>query len=186
MRVIGGTSKGRRLAGFRGPSIRPTSDRVREAVFNVLKGDPPFKRVLDLFAGTGAMGVEALSRGSSGAVFVEKDPRAVTVIRRNLRLCGFEDRARVFKRDVMSSIRYLSQRGERFDLAFLDAPYKEETFTVSTLGALAGRGLLTPGATVVCETSKRGPGIDVTEIKGLELVQKKRYGDTVVYFFGAS
>jgi 16S rRNA (guanine(966)-N(2))-methyltransferase RsmD len=100
MRVIGGTRKGRRLASFRCPSIRPTSDKVREAVFNVLERGNAFKKALDLFAGTGAMGIEALSRGSVEAVFVERDARAVSVIRKNLKTCGFEDKARVLKREV--------------------------------------------------------------------------------------
>jgi 16S rRNA (guanine(966)-N(2))-methyltransferase RsmD len=185
MRVIGGTRKGRRLASFRCPSIRPTSDKVREAVFNVLERGNAFKKALDLFAGTGAMGIEALSRGSVEAVFVERDARAVSVIRKNLKTCGFEDKARVLKREVLGSIRYLSRRGERFDLVFIDAPYGQDKLTVDTLRALAGKGLLEHDATVVCEASKRGPAIDPTGIEGIAMIQKKNYGDTVVYFFRA-
>jgi 16S rRNA (guanine(966)-N(2))-methyltransferase RsmD len=189
MRVIGGTRKGRKLVSFKCPSIRPTADKVREAVFNVLERGGPFNKVLDLFAGTGAMGIEALSRGSGQAVFVERDGAAVSVIRKNLRACGFEEKARVLKRDAISSIRYLCRRGERFDLAFIDAPYGEGTLTVATLKAVADKGLLDPDAPnpmVVCETSKRAPAINLTELKGLEQVRKKLYGDTMVYFFKAS
>ncbi len=191
MRVIGGTRKGRRLASFRCPSVRPTSDKVREAVFNVvergltLKKFEKFKKVLDLFAGTGAMGIEALSRGSNEAVFVERDERAVSVIKKNLKTCEFEAHSRVLKSDVISSIRMLSRGREKFDLAFIDAPYGKSALTVDTLRALAGGGVLEGGATVVCETSKRAEEIDVAGegLEGLELVQKKTYGDTVVYFF---
>jgi 16S rRNA (guanine(966)-N(2))-methyltransferase RsmD len=206
MRVIGGTRKGKRLASFRCPSIRPTSDKVREAVFNVLergKAFKPtsdkvreavfnvlergkaFKRVLDLFAGTGAMAIEALSRGSGEAVFVERDTRAVSVIKRNLKTCGLEDRARVLRRDVIGAIRYLSLRGERFGLVFIDAPYGQGALTVDTLRALAEKGLLEPDAKVVCEVSRRDPAIDTTGIKSIELIQQKKYGDTIVYFFTA-
>jgi 16S rRNA (guanine(966)-N(2))-methyltransferase RsmD len=184
MRVIGGTRKGKRLASFRCPSIRPTSDKVREAVFNVLERSNAFKRVLDLFAGTGAMAIEALSRGSGEAVFVERD-RAVSVIKRNLKTCGFENRARVLRRDVIGAIRYLSRRGERFGLVFIDAPYGQSAITVDTLRALAEKGLLEPDAKVVCEVSRRDPAIDTTELKGIELIQQKKYGDTIVYFFRA-
>lgn len=206
MRVIGGSMKGRRLASFKCPSIRPTSDKVREAVFNVIERGGPFKRVLDLFAGTGAMGVEALSRGSAEAVFVERDAAAVSVIKKNLRTCGVEDRARVVKGEVTGAIRSLGRKaeggeggegGEKFDLAFIDAPYGQPGLTARTLKELKDRGLLVPGATVVCETSKRAGdefGAASTGLKGgltggiagMELVREKTYGDTVVYFFKAS
>lgn len=197
MRVIGGSMKGRRLASFKCPSIRPTSDKVREAVFNVIERGHPFKRVLDLFAGTGAMGIEALSRGSAEAVFVERDAAAVSVIKKNLRTCGVEDRARVVKGDVTGAIRSLGRTAETFDLAFIDAPYGQPGLTARTLGELKDSGLLEPGATVVCEASRRagdGFGAASTGIKGgltggiagMELVREKTYGDTVVYFFKAS
>jgi 16S rRNA (guanine(966)-N(2))-methyltransferase RsmD len=135
------------------------------------------------------MGIEALSRGAGEAVFVERDANAVSVIRKNLKACGLEDKARVFKKEAAASIRYLSLRGERFDLAFIDAPYGERALTVNTLRAVAEKGLLdpdAPNAMVVCETSKKAPPIDITGLKGIELVQQKRYGDTIVYFFKAS
>src|SRR3989304_4773439 len=97
MRIIGGTAKGRRLASFRGMSIRPTSDRVREAIFNILHCSKnagfPFKKVVDLFAGTGAVGIEALSRGAETVTFVDNDPKAVKIIRKNLEVSGFADKA---------------------------------------------------------------------------------------------
>ncbi|MEE9614349.1 MAG: 16S rRNA (guanine(966)-N(2))-methyltransferase RsmD [Thermodesulfobacteriota bacterium] len=181
MRVVGGSRKGRKLFSVKGPSTRPTSDMVREAVFDVLQAEGPFERVLDLFAGTGAMGIEALSRGSVEVVFVDSAARAAAVIRKNLEACGFEGAARVLKKDALSSLSYLAGKGESFDLVFMDAPYREASLAADTLRALADGGVLTPGAVVICEADRRTE-FD-TEVEGLELLKRKRYGDTAVYFF---
>ncbi len=192
MRVVGGTFKGRQLASFRGRSIRPTSDKVREAVFDLLgsRCGAGFKSVLDLFAGTGAMGIEALSRGAERALFVDNDARAVSVILKNLEACGIEAAgrgipgrgtpAKVFKRDVLSMIRSLSSSSERFDLIFIDPPHNS-SLTEDVLKGPALVRLLSPGGFVVAETSKRTPALGVPE--GLELVSERRYGDTIVYLF---
>ncbi len=183
MRVVGGTYKGRQLSSFRGRSIRPTSDKVREAVFDLLGSRRAgFKSVLDLFAGTGAMGIEALSRGAVRALFVDNDARAVSIIKKNLEACGIEVAGRgtmvkVFKRDVHSMIRSLSSSGERFDLIFIDPPYGSSL----TEDVLDAGGLLSPGGFVVAETSNRTPVLGVPE--GLEPVSERRYGDTLVYLF---
>ena len=169
MRVVGGLIKGRRLASFKGREVRPTSDKIREAVFNVLGsitaeevaagevagGSVEDKRVLDLFAGTGALGIEALSRGALDAVFVEKDPRAVEVIRKNLDTCGLEGVASLLKRDALGALGYLRKKEERFELVFMDAPYAEGELTRETLRRLSSSGVLAPGAIVVCETPAR-------------------------------
>jgi 16S rRNA (guanine(966)-N(2))-methyltransferase RsmD len=187
MRVVGGTFKGRQLASFRGRSIRPTSDKVREAVFDLLgsRGGRGFESVLDLFAGTGAMGIEALSRGALRACFVDNDARAVSIIKKNLEACGIEvagrgTPAKVFKRDVHSMIRSLSGSGERFDLIFIDPPYNS-SLTEDVLKGPALVRLLSPGGFVVAETSRRTPALGADE--GLEPVCERRYGDTLVYIF---
>ncbi len=192
MRVVGGTLRGRQLASFKGRSIRPTSDKVREAVFDLLgsRCGAGFKSVLDLFAGTGAMGIEALSRGAELALFVDNDARAVSIILKNLEACGIEvagrgtpgrgTRAKVFKRDVLSMIRSLSSSSERFDLIFIDPPYDSSLTEDALKGPGLGR-LLSPGGFVVAETSRRTPAPGVPE--GLEPVSEKRYGDTLVYLF---
>ena len=119
MRVITGSARGRRLKEIQGLETRPTTDRVKEALFSVIQFDIEGRRVLDLFAGTGQLGIEALSRGADSAVFVEQRKDALQAVRENLETCGLSDRARVVSGDAMS---YLKS-GEKFDLIFLDSPY---------------------------------------------------------------
>ena len=119
MRVITGSARGRRLKELEGLETRPTTGKVKEALFSVIQFDIEGRRVLDLFAGTGQLGIEALSRGAESAVFVERRKDALQAIRENLEACGFSDRARVINGDAMS---YLKS-GEKFDLIFLDPPY---------------------------------------------------------------
>lgn len=179
MRVIGGKLKGRRLSAPGGLRTRPTPERVREAVFNILPREFPFENVLDLYAGTGAMAIEALSRGAHQAVLIDRDQKAVSAIRKNIRACGLSERARVVKDDVVGAVRRLAGRGGTFDLVFIDPPY-EAGLTEKTLEAVSS-GALAPGGVVVAEASKKTPAIEPPE--GLELVDARRYGDTVVYFY---
>ena len=120
MRVITGTARGRRLLELEGGETRPTADRVKEGIFNIIQFDIEGRRVLDLFAGTGQLGIEALSRGAAGAVFVEQRREAARLVGDNLRLTRLEDRARVVNGDALT---YLASAGERFDIIFLDPPY---------------------------------------------------------------
>lgn len=182
MRVVGGRLKGRRLGSFKGMSIRPTGDKVREAVFNILTaldGGFRFKNVLDLFAGTGAMGIEAVSRGAEEAVFVDIDPASISVIKKNLELCGISE-ATVYKGGVAGHLGRLSKTGKRFDLIFIDPPYAS-TLATETLKEIDSCGLLSRDGICLAETSRRTP-IDV-EFKELMLIDERRYGDTLVYFF---
>lgn len=119
MRVITGSARGRRLKELEGLETRPTTGKVKEALFSVIQFDIEGRRVLDLFAGTGQLGIEALSRGAECAVFVERRRDALQVIRENLEACGMTDKARVVNGDAVS---YLKS-GEKFDLIFLDPPY---------------------------------------------------------------
>ena len=119
MRVITGSARGRRLKELEGMETRPTTDRVKESLFSVIQFDIEGRRVLDLFAGTGQLGIEALSRGAAEAVFVENRTEAVNLIRENLEICRLTDRARVRAGDALTYLR----SGEKFDLIFLDPPY---------------------------------------------------------------
>ena len=119
MRVITGSARGRRLKELEGMETRPTTDRVKESLFSVIQFDIEGRRVLDLFAGTGQLGIEALSRGAAEAVFVENRAEAVDLIRENLEICRLADRARVRAGDALAYLR----SGEKFDLIFLDPPY---------------------------------------------------------------
>jgi len=177
MRVVAGRLRGRRLAAPRGAHTRPTSDRVREALFSVL-GDLEGAAVLDLFAGSGALGVEALSRGAARATFVDSAPAAVAAVRRNLAELRLEDAAEVRRADARAFLRKARAAGRQYDLVFLDPPYRR----AAALGAELSEALapvLAPGARVVAESDRRAP----LEL-ALRPVDERRYGDTLIRIHG--
>ncbi len=179
MRVIGGELRGRRLLVPPGRQIRPTSDRVREAIFDILGPTWNFRRVLDLFAGTGSLGIEALSRGSEEVVFVEQGKVALHCLRRNLRDLGLKSRSWVLPLEVKRGIAVLAEKKERFDLVFLDPPYGKG-LVVKTIEEAIRRGIISPSGIIVAEHSPR----EVIFLhKGTVYIQQRRYGDTTVSFF---
>ena len=148
MRVITGSARGRRLRELEGLETRPTTDRVKESMFNILQFDIEGSRVLDLFAGTGQLGIEALSRGAAAAVFVEQRRDAAALIRENLKLTGLTDRARVVNGEALS---YLASAGERFDLVFLDPPYAAGLWKPA-LEAVSRFDILSDHGIIICES----------------------------------
>ncbi len=176
MRIIAGSLKGRTLAPVKG-RIRPTAAKVREAIFNIIGEAVREARVLDLFAGTGALGIEALSRGARDAVFVEEDTPALKVLRRNLETLGLEDRSRVLPLSVNAALKKLATQGEAFGLVFLDPPYGRDA-AAATLRSLAASCLLQVRAWVVAEHSRRETLPEA--IDSLALYRLRRYGDTQV------
>jgi len=150
LRIIAGDYKGLRLATPKGERLRPTADRVREAIFNILGYDLSELWVLDLFAGTGAMGLEALSRGASFVVMVDQHPAAIRLIGRNLAACGNPEHARVYKLDLRRGLKGLINQDYNFDLVFLDPPYGRG-LTQHCLKQLGTGKLLNAAATVVSE-----------------------------------
>jgi 16S rRNA (guanine(966)-N(2))-methyltransferase RsmD len=186
MRLTGGTDRGRRLKAPRGLHTRPTAAKIREAIFNIL-GPPPEGAVLDLFAGTGALGLEALSRGARKVVFVERDRNALTVLRQNLRELGFENRSTVIASDVGTGIRRLAASissedrfsEERFSWVFMDPPYAIEVEDV--LAELSEKDLLAGCAVVIVEHDKRHR--PPASIGGLFLTDRREYGDTELSFY---
>lgn len=174
MRVIAGRLGGRRLKAPRGRVTRPTSDRVREALFSTL-GELDGASVLDLFAGTGALGIEALSRGAARAVFVERDAGATRTLAENLRNLGIaSEQAEVRRGDVPAVLRSARAREETYDLVFIDPPYGHAHDWGPELSAILP-SLLRPTARVVVESDRRAPlELDV------ELEQDRRYGDTSI------
>lgn len=177
LRVTGGEHRGRRLRSPRS-GVRPTSDRVREALFARL-GDPGGAAVLDLYAGTGALGIEALSRGAASLVSVERSRPAAAVITANLEALGLESVSRVVIGEVRDALRRLGRSGARFDLVFLDPPYAAGE-AAGALYALVESSVLAPGATVVLERGRSHP---VAQVVGLELLDERTYGDTVITRF---
>ena len=148
MRIIAGTLKGRRLTAPRGDRVRPTSDRLRETLFNVLGQSLPGARVMDGFAGTGAIGLEAISRGASHVTFVERDPRAIAALEANIANCGVAGACVIIRADFLR----LRQRAGVFELALLDPPYDIDDFT-SVLDVAAAS--LAPNGRIVLEHSRR-------------------------------
>lgn len=180
MRVIAGIAHGRTLAGPpAGAATRPTSDKVREALFDILGPTVAGSRVADLFAGTGALGIEALSRGARHAVFVESDRRLCEVIRRNLAAVGLADRAKVLQRDVRRAASQLAVDAP-FDLAFVDPPY-QHGLELDALEVLVRHALLAPDALVAVEHASREPLV-LTESLGATLTPERSrfYGDTAL------
>ena len=156
MRITGGSVRGRRLAAFRGPDIRPTSDLVREAIFDLLGlSSLSGARVLDLFAGTGSLGIEALSRGAARAVFIDHSRKAIELIRKNLKLCGLEHSGFILRKDLAGGLpRGHPLLAEPFDLVFLDPPYGKGLIP-PLVDELQREGLLGPASRVVAQEEKR-------------------------------
>jgi 16S rRNA (guanine(966)-N(2))-methyltransferase RsmD len=176
MRVIAGRFGGRRLAAPPGTGTRPTSDRVREALFSILGGRVAEARVLDLFAGSGALGLEALSRGAAAVTFVERAPAALRVLRANVEALGAE--AEIVRADALKWLRAASDGAPQYDLVFLDPPYRQ----AGALGAVLSDALpavLGPDALVVAESDRRAP-LELT----IPTIDERRYGDTLIRIHG--
>ncbi len=176
MRVIAGRYRGTRLRAPRGEATRPTSDRVREALFSILVSVQD-SRVLDLFAGSGALGIEALSRGAGSAVFVDSAAAAMAAVNRNLESLGLD--AEVVRRPAVAFLEGAAIRGAQYDLVFVDPPYRLASAVGPELSIALGP-VLAPGARVVAESDRRAP----LELD-LPLADERRYGDTLIRIHGA-
>jgi 16S rRNA (guanine(966)-N(2))-methyltransferase RsmD len=183
MRVIGGTAKGRRLSSLQTLALRPTPDRVREALFNILGSRIEAAVVLDLCAGTGAIGLEALSRGAREVVWVERHDAACRLIEKNLRLCALQQQGTVRRADVLQALPALKAAARQFDLIFLDPPY-QSSLVEETLLSLGDGALLTPDGLVVAEHFfKRPPQEHYRQLRRMRVA---RFGDVALSFYGAA
>ncbi len=180
MRVLAGTLKGQRLTTAKGPATRPTADRVRIACLDTLMPYLPAGPFLDLFAGAGGVGIEALSRGAPSAVFVELDGPALRALRDNIERLGLGDRARVMREDAASALLALARRGARFAVVFLDPPY-ESRRAARALEAVAAGTALAPGAVVVLQHSTKSPPPGALGV--LDTWKTRRFGETTLTFF---
>ncbi len=180
MRVTAGAERGRKIRAPRGSHTRPTGAKVREAVFNILGPLSP-DAVLDLYAGTGALGIEALSRGAGRAVFVERDGRALAALHRNLREFELTRRARVIDCNVAVALRRLAdEETQKFSLVFVDPPYAAGEVE-PVLALLSGGQILDNGAVVIVEHGRRHQPPE--RVGALELVDRRFYGDTGLSFY---
>ncbi len=155
MRIIGGEARSRRIDAPKGRDTRPTLDRVRETVFDIIQFHVPGAEVLDLYAGSGAYGLEALSRGASRAVFNDNDPAAGRVIMGNVQSLGYESRSTVFGFDACSALKKLADSGAKFDLIFLDPPYRIRMDEV--LSEISSLSLLKQSGIVIAEYGENKP-----------------------------
>ena len=171
MRVIAGSKKGRELEAPKGLHTRPTLAKVKEAMFGMIQFDLPGARVLDLFSGSGGLGIEAVSRGASHAVLCDSNRNAIAVIRSNIKRLGLEDVTTAVYGDSLSFLGGYS--GERFDVVLLDPPYESDLLS-RALALLDEKGLLNDGAILICEHSKDNPPVFTA---GYRHKEPRRYGD---------
>ena len=176
MRVIAGSYKGRTLKAPSGEATRPTSDRVREALFSILGGRTHGARVLDLFAGSGALGLEALSRGAASVTFVDDGAAAISVVKANLKALDAD--AEVRRGDALRFLSSASAGGAQYDLVFLDPPYRLAERLAPPLSE-ALPAVLAPGAVAVAESDRRAP-----LALSLPLLDERLYGDTLIRIYG--
>ncbi len=180
MRIIGGIYKSRLVEMPRGVDIRPTQDRVREAIFNILAPTMAGSSVLDLYAGSGASGLEALSRGAKRAVFIDSNPRCVNTIRRNIENLGIKGKsARVIRGDSVKALKSLEETGEKFDIVFLDPPYYKD-IAKNCLINISIYDILAPIHRIVVEHHKKDI---LKDISGILAIDERIYGDTVISIF---
>ncbi len=177
MRVISGKARGVNLKTPDGMQTRPTADRVKEALFSIINFDVPNTSVLDLFGGTGQLGIEALSRGAKNVVFVDESDKACTLIRENLRRTKMEEQGRVVRNDYLS---FLRTTQESFDIIFLDPPYAE-VFLENALKCITEIDILHSGGIIVCE---RPVGKDIPwEYAGYQRSKDYKYGNTIITLY---
>jgi 16S rRNA (guanine966-N2)-methyltransferase len=185
MRIIAGKFRSRQLKSLKGMAMRPTSDKLRETLFNVLGELVVDARFVDFFAGTGAVGIEALSRGAREAIFVEKHPSAAALIKKNLESLEIRKGASVLKSDAVQALKQIAQEpvaaSARIDILFLDPPYAEKELYGKVLSFLGGANLLAENAVVIAEHQR---SLDLPETFGkLERVRVLRQGDAALTFF---
>lgn len=180
MRVIGGIARGRHLRTLRGDRIRPTADRVREALFNILGKRVCGIRFLDLFAGSGSVGIEALSRGAAMVVFVEQDPQAIKVLRQNLQSLGWEEKALIYRQHVFQALEIISRQGEQFEIIFADPPYHQR-WPQKLLGKMGEKILLVPGGWLIIEHHVK-ENLSLRDGAWWQ-IRSEKYGDTVLSFY---
>lgn len=181
MRVISGIAKSRRIRSPKGLELRPTSDKVKESLFNIIRERVEGSRFLDLFSGTGNVGIEALSRGASEVTFVEKNPRFLRIIRENLSLLGLELKGEITLSGAGEYIRRAAREGKRYDIIFIDPPYKSDILEREIWPLLGDTKILAQGGIIIVEHffKKR-----LESISGkMMLKDEYRYGETLLSLF---
>jgi 16S rRNA (guanine966-N2)-methyltransferase len=183
MRITGGMVKGLRLAKIQGSSIRPTSDTVRGSIFNILGQTLGGLAILDLFAGTGSLGIECLSRGAKKAVFVDKSRRALAIVKKNLAICGYEGLSTIARKELPNGLARIQDLVcAQFDLVFIDPPYGKG-YIEPTLYKLTEGNLLAKGSRVVVESTTNDNNPFPSQLHTLQLKLTRSYGSTLIGFY---
>lgn len=180
MRVISGSARGKKLVSLDGTNTRPTLDQVKEALFNIIQFDIAGKEVLDLFAGSGALGIEAISRGAKSATFCDNSIDAIKVIKTNIQNTKNEDKAVVINKDYMLALKYLSKSNSKFDIIFLDPPYKTD-FAYKAIDEIINLNLLSKDGIIILETDDAKKEEEIRK-KEIVIFDKRKYGRAILIF----
>lgn len=181
MRVISGKSRGKKLVSLEGDNTRPTLDRVKEALFNIIQFKVQDAVVLDLFAGTGALGIEALSRGAKEAIFCDKVPDAIKIIKQNVSNTNNLDKATIINKDYKDVLENISKQNKKIDIVFLDPPYKTN-LAIDSLQKIIMSNLLTEDGIIIIETDDISREQEVLKIEKAEIFDKRKYGSVWLIF----
>lgn len=178
MRVISGTARGKKLISQKGLETRPTLDRVKESLFNILQFDIKNTSILDLFSGSGALAIEALSRGANNAVLCDSSKNAINIINKNLENTRVKQRSKVINKDYIEVLNDLKDESEKFDLIFLDPPYKSD-YILKSIKKILEYNLLAENGTIVAETDDENKIREIERINNIEIYDTRKYG--IVY-----
>lgn len=180
MRVISGSARGKKLVSLEGMNTRPTLDRVKEALFNILQFDIQNKNILDLFAGSGAIGIEAISRGAKSATFCDNSIDAIRIIQTNIKNTRCIDRATVLNKDYITALELLAKKKEEFDIIYLDPPYRTK-FANIAIEKIIDLNLLSKDGIIIVETDDEKIQ-ETIQKEGIEIFDKRKYGRAILVF----
>lgn len=181
MRVISGTARGKKLSSLEGLETRPTLDRVKEALFNIIQFDIKEANVLDLFSGSGAIAIEALSRGARNAVCSDSSSKAIRIINKNLEDTRLKDKAEVINKDYLQTLSELKNKSKKFDIVFLDPPYKSD-YIEKSIENILKYDLLTKDGIIIAETDDEVKIEEIKKNKNIEIYDARKYGIVHIIF----
>ena len=181
MRVIAGQAKGKRLNSLEGDATRPTLDRIKEALFNIIQFDIEGANILDLFSGSGALGIECLSRGADHAVLCDNSYEAIKIINQNIENTKFVEKATVINKDYILALKKLSKEEYKFDIIFLDPPFKTD-FDVKALNEIIELELLNDDGVIIIETNDKRKEEEILKNKKIRIHDKRQYGTVMLIF----
>ena len=181
MRVISGTARGKKLNTLSGLNTRPTLDRVKEAVFSIIQFDLEDKNVLDLFSGSGALAIEALSRGAKNAVMCDNSYEAIKIIKQNVKETRLIDKVEIINKDYAEALKKLNKENEKFDIIFLDPPYKSD-FAIKSMEYIFRNNMLLDDGIIIFETDDKNKEQEILKYKEMRIFDIRKYGSVYVIF----